>query len=121
MPYGLESTKSVRHPPSTIVNSSVIILGVLVIVGAHFTKRAFSGRLLSAFIVLTGVGAIGVGVFQETTGVTHHIVSLIAFVFAGLSAGASYRLEKPPLSYISALRGVMTLVGVSLDSKALKH
>ena len=103
------ATCQIVDPTSTIFNSSVIILGVLMIVGAYFMKRAFSSRLLSALIVLTGVGAIGVGVFPETTGVTHHIFSLIAFVFAGLSAVASYRLEKPPLSYFSALLGVMTL------------
>jgi hypothetical membrane protein len=63
---------------------------------------------------MTGLGATGVGVFPETAGVIHQIVSLITFVFAGLSAIASYRLQRPPLSYFSILLGVMTLLALGL-------
>jgi hypothetical membrane protein len=108
------TTCQILEPTSTIFNSSVIILGALLIVGAYFIKRAFHGRILPILIGLTGSGAIGVGVFPETAGMAHHIFSLIAFVFAGLSALAAYRLEKPPLSYLSALLGVMTLGALGL-------
>jgi hypothetical membrane protein len=63
---------------------------------------------------MTGLGAAGVGVFPETAGVIHQIVSLITFVFAGLSAIASYRVQKAPSSYFSILLGVMTLVALAL-------
>jgi hypothetical membrane protein len=63
---------------------------------------------------MTGVGVTGVGAFPETAGVVHHIVSLIAFLFAGLSAIASYKLQKAPSSYFSVLLGVMTLVALTL-------
>lgn len=59
--------------------------------------------------VSAALGAMGVGLFPETAGVIHSVVSLITFVFAGLSAVASYRLQKAPLSYLSILLGVVTL------------
>ncbi|UCE28501.1 MAG: hypothetical protein JSV85_04255, partial [Candidatus Bathyarchaeota archaeon] len=34
--------------------------------------------------------------------------------FAGISAIASYRLEKPPLSYLSTILGIMSLVALVL-------
>ena len=63
---------------------------------------------------MTGLGCVGVGVFPETAGVVHPIVSLITFVFAGLSAVVSYRVQRAPSSYFSILLGVMTLVALVL-------
>jgi hypothetical membrane protein len=63
---------------------------------------------------LTGIGAIGVGVFSETTLTLHWIFSLIAFLFGGLSAMASYKIEKAPENYLSAMLGILTLVALVL-------
>jgi len=108
------ATCLVAQPSSTIFNSSVTLLGLLAITASYFIKREFRSRALSFLVIMTGVGATGVGVFPETTGLIHHIVSLITFVFAGFSAIASYKLQKAPLSYFSALLGVMTLVSLVL-------
>jgi hypothetical membrane protein len=104
----------VIQPTSMIFNSSVFLLGVLAIVGAYLIWRGFRSRLLSALIVMAGLGAIGVGLFPETAGVIHSVVSLITFVFSGLSAIASYRLMKPPLSFFSILLGALTLGAMAL-------
>jgi hypothetical membrane protein len=108
------ATCLVVQPTSTIFNSSVTLLGLLAIVASYFMQRGFRSRILTAFVIMTGVGAAGVGVFPETAGVIHHVVSLITFVFAGLSAIASYKLQKAPLSYFSILLGVVTLVALAL-------
>jgi len=104
----------VVQPSSIIFNSSVFLLGLLVIVGAYFVWREFNSRIFSVLIVMAGLGAMGVGLFPETAGVIHPIVSLITFVFAGLSAIVSCRLQKAPLSYFSILLGAMTLGALSL-------
>ena len=52
--------------------------------------------------------------FPESTGVVHHIVSLIVFLFAGLSAIASYKFQRAPSSYFSVLLGVTTLAALAL-------
>ncbi|MCP8308190.1 MAG: DUF998 domain-containing protein [archaeon] len=101
-------------PTSLIFNSSVFLLGVFVVAGAYFIQRAFASRLISVLFTLTGSGAMGVGLFPETTGIMHIISALIAFGFGGLSAIVSYKLQKPPLSYFSVLLGVLSLVALAL-------
>jgi hypothetical membrane protein len=108
------ATCEVVQPTSIIFNSSVFLLGLLVIVGAYFVWRGFNSRIFSVLAVMTGLGAMGVGLFPETAGVIHDIVSVITFVFAGLSAIVSYRLQKAPLSYFSILLGAMTLGALAL-------
>jgi hypothetical membrane protein len=108
------ATCLVVQPASIIFNSSVTLLGLLSILASYFIKREFRWRTLTLLVIMTGVGVTGVGAFPETAGVVHHIVSLIAFLFAGLSAIASYKLQKAPSSYFSVLLGVMTLVALTL-------
>ncbi len=97
-----------------IFNSSVFLLGVTAVAGAYFIQRAFGSRILSVLLTLTGVGAMGVGLFPETAGAIHGVTSLITFVFGGLSAIMSYKLQKPPLSYSSVLLGALSLVALAL-------
>lgn len=107
-------TCQVVQPSSMIFNSSVFLLGLLAIFSAYLIWLGFYSRILSVLIAITGLGAMGVGLFPETAGSIHHIVSLITFVFAGLSAIVSYRLQKAPLSYFSILLGAMTLGALTL-------
>jgi len=65
-------------------------------------------------VALAGVGAMGVGVFPETTGIWHGIFSLVVFLFAGLSAIVTYRFQKKPMAYFSVILGVMTLIALFL-------
>jgi len=97
-----------------IFNSSVFLLGVTTVISAYFIQHAFDSKLLPVLLTLTGVGAMGVGLFPETFGVIHGIASLITFLFGGLSAIMSYKLQKPPLSYSSVLLGALSLVALAL-------
>ncbi len=65
-------------------------------------------------LTLTGIGAMGVGLFPENFGVIHGIASLITFLFGSLSVLMSYRLLKSPSSYLSILLGAMSLVALVL-------
>ena len=49
------------------------------------------------------------GLFPENVRPMHGVVTPIALLFGGLSAIASYNLQKPPLSYISVLLGALSL------------
>jgi hypothetical membrane protein len=102
------------QPASMIFNTSITLLGLLTIVASYFIERWSGSRVLAFFVAMVGVGATGVGVFPETAGVIHHIFSLITFVFAGLSAITSYKVQKAPSSYFSVLLGVITLVTMVL-------
>jgi hypothetical membrane protein len=97
-----------------IFNSSVFLLGLAIVAGAYFVQRAFHPLTFVILTVLAGIGAMGVGLFPENTGIAHDIVSLIVFLFGSLSAIASYKLQKPPLSYFAVMLGIMTLVALAL-------
>ncbi|HKT21585.1 MAG TPA: DUF998 domain-containing protein, partial [Nitrososphaerales archaeon] len=53
----------INQPTSMIFNSSIVVLGLLILVGAYFLQRSFRDRPATAVIALAGVGAIGVGLF----------------------------------------------------------
>jgi len=101
-------------PSALIFNSSVFLLGVLAVSGVYFIQKTFSFKLFSILAAIAGIGAMGVGLFPEDAGMIHTVFSLITFLFAGASAIASYRLEKPPLSYLSIILGTMSLVALVL-------
>ena len=101
-------------PTAFIFNSSVFLLGIFAITGAYFIQRAFGCRLLFILLTLTGLGAMGVGLFPETFGLIHGIASLITFLFGGLSAIISHKLQKPPHSYFSVLLGTLSLLALVL-------
>jgi hypothetical membrane protein len=97
-----------------VFNSSMVILGVAALIGSYFMYREFKSPVFCGFLMLTGIGALGVGLFPEDTGLPHMVASMVTFLFAGLSALASYKLQKPPLSYFSVVLGVLTLVALGL-------
>lgn len=109
------SSCQIYQPSSTIFNSSVILLGLMVLIGAYFLQRAFHWKPVTVMVALAGIGALGAGLFPETTGVLHSIFSLIVFLFAGLSAVVTARFQKKPLSYFSVVLGLLTLSALVLS------
>jgi len=109
-------------PSALIFNSSAFLLGLLLLVGAYFLQRAFHFDMLTVMVVLTAVGALGVGIFTEDFAAMHSVFSLITFVFSGLAAIFSvvcsrvhrFPLVKMPFSSISVILGLMTLGALSL-------
>jgi hypothetical membrane protein len=101
-------------PSAYIFDSTVAVLGLLVIVGAYYLQRAFAFKPATVTATLAGIGAVGVGLFPETTGVWHGIFSLIVFLFAGLSAIIGARFQRPPMFYFSIILGLGTLAALVL-------
>jgi hypothetical membrane protein len=101
-------------PSAMIFNSSVFLLGLLILIGAYFLQRAFNFKPLTILLILSAIGTIGVSVFTEHYGSIHTVVSLIAFLFGGLSCIASYKLLKLPFSVIAIILGLMTLGALGL-------
>jgi len=102
-------------PPSALLfDSSIALMGLLILLGAYFFHRAFKWTPATVILALAGIGALGVGLFPETTGIWHSIFSLVVFLFAGLSAIVTYRFQKKPMAYFSVILGVMTLIALIL-------
>jgi len=91
-------------------NLSLVLLGVTIVAGAYLIQRAFGSRLVFVLFTVTGLATMGVGLFPENVRPMHGIVTPIALLFGGLSAIASYKLQKPPLSYASVVLGALSLV-----------
>jgi hypothetical membrane protein len=102
-------------PSSTVFNSSVFLLGLLMFVGTYFLHRKFNYKLLTGLLILAAIGAMGVGVFTENSPApAHSVVSLIAFLFGGLSAITSFKLLKMPFSVVAVILGLVTLCALGL-------
>jgi len=109
-------------PSALIFNSSAFLLGLLLLIGAYFLQRGFHFEMLTLMVVLTAVGAMGVGVFTEDFATIHSVFSLITFVFSGLAAIFSvvcsrvhrFPLVRMPFSAISIVLGLMALGALGL-------
>ena len=98
-----------------IFNSSITLLGLLVLVNAYFIQRAFKWRPGTAMIALAGVGQVGVGSFPEGSPyMLHSIFSLVTFLFIGLAAILMARWQRAPMSFFSIALGAITLVSMLL-------
>ena len=97
-----------------IFNSSIFLLGLLTVISAYLIQRTFDYKIFSTFLVLTGIGAMGVGLFPESFGILHTIPSFITFFFGALSTIASYKLQKRPLSYLAIILGLLSLLALIL-------
>jgi hypothetical membrane protein len=78
-------TYYVCSPLHTVFNVSIIVFGLCLVVGAILSSAAFPRRRLSAvglaFLVLSGIGAIGVGLAPEdVNGNIHGISGILAFL-----------------------------------------
>jgi hypothetical membrane protein len=101
-------------PAAGIFNISIVLLGAAGILASYLIQRASHQSIPPALFLIAGAGAVGVGVFPETMGVIHLIVSVITFLFGGLAAIAAYRFEQKPLNYLSVLLGALALVSLGL-------
>jgi hypothetical membrane protein len=107
---------------SIIFNSSVFLMGLLLISGAYFLHRAFGFTMLTVTFVLTAIGAMGVGIFTLDAGIIHSVTALIFFLFSGLSAIFAvicsyvhgFKLMKMPFSALAVILGLTELGGVVL-------
>ena len=107
-------TSCTSVPSAYLFDASVALLGVLVIIGAYYLHRAYRWMPATAMILLTGVGALGVGLFPETTGIWHIVFSDMTFLFISLAAIVTARFQKKPMLYFSVILGLVTFAAMFL-------
>jgi hypothetical membrane protein len=96
-----------------LFNASTVVFGGFVLIGSLVGRRTL-GTGLTTSLAVTGVCAVGVGLFPETTGAPHSIFALVMLVLGAVSAILSYRVLRPPLSYFSVGLGIFALVALLL-------
>ncbi|MFX1580048.1 MAG: DUF998 domain-containing protein [Promethearchaeota archaeon] len=97
-------------PTALIYNLSVFLLGVFMVVGAFFLYKSSEKRLLPSLLTISGIGAMGVGVFPGYMQPMHSIATMLAIMFGAFSAMASYTHQNKPMSIVSLVLGFMSLV-----------
>ncbi len=102
------------HPSSEIFNATTALLGLILILSAYYFWKGSGSGAYPLFVALAGVGALGVGVFNESYGEVHVFFSALTFVSAGIQALLVYRVASAPFYHFSAFAGVVTLVATLL-------
>jgi hypothetical membrane protein len=103
-------------PSALIFNSSAFLLGLLLLIGTYILRHVPDFKTVNILLVLTALGAMGIGIFTKNYRIAHGGVATMAFFFAGLTAITSSKVLKKPLSLISIILGVMTLAALALFS-----
>ncbi len=99
---------------AVLFNASVFLVGALSALAAYLLHRTHGNLGITGLLLLSGVGAMGVGIFPETVPGPHRVSALVAFLFGGLAAIAVYRLEPFPLNVLSIVLGALGLVSLGL-------
>jgi hypothetical membrane protein len=105
------TTDCVVHQPSaTIFDTTVFLLGLMLLAGTIFVYR---GTRKKPYFIVTSVADIAillVGVFPENTGWIHAGISIILFLFIGVSLILAYTIVKGGVfKYLAVAFGVLTL------------
>ena len=99
---------------AVLFNVTLLAVGVLNLAGGYFFYRQHRSVAVFVPFVLAAIGAIGAGIFPLSTGTTHSLFALVAFVFFNVEAIATAFVVPPIMSVISALAGIVGLVYVVL-------
>lgn len=99
----------ITQPSATIFNFSMMIVGILILLGTYFLFMALNDKIATILIGLLGLGALGVGIFPGNVNPQHPLFALTTFISGGLSAIYSYRLINSPFKYLSVLFGITGL------------
>jgi len=97
-------------PTASIYNLSVFILGAFLVVGAFFLFKSTNRKLLPVLLTISGIGAMGVGVFPANLQPMHSIATLLAILFGSFAAIGSYTYQSKPMSILAVVLGLMSLV-----------
>ena len=93
-----------------IFNISTIVLGLTVAFASYLLYLKNKDILFSSLLLICGVGAAGVGVFPTNMQPLHGVFQVFALWFGAFSAILSFRKQEAPLSYISAVLGIVSFV-----------
>lgn len=102
-------------PSAPFFNLSVIVFGLLALVGGVISREDRGLRHIPWLLMVSGVGAIILGVFPMTVWGLHRLGTFLAFIFAGAAAVRSYWVLSGPLRYISLVLGIISFLAMVLS------
>jgi hypothetical membrane protein len=99
------------EPSAMIFNTSVVLFGLLGVLAVYLILKSGGCRLFSLCLLISSIGAIGVGLCPEYTGSIHLFFASTTFLFGSLATIFSYRLGlNIPMVIISMVLGIISLI-----------
>jgi len=100
----------VHEPSSTLFNTTMMVTGLLLLVGVYFLHRAWQRRDLTIPFALFGLAVFFVGLFPGYRMPWHGLAAMVAFISGGLTLVLAARVVTRPFAYLSAALGVLSLL-----------
>jgi hypothetical membrane protein len=101
-------------PSLEIFTFAAIVFGLITLVGAILLRHQIPRSYLWIMMLISGIGAIGVGIFNEHMTDLHATFALMAFLFGNLAAIYSYTLIHRPFALVFVILGVIGIVALLL-------
>jgi len=99
----------ITQPSATIFNSTMILTGIMVLIGAYCVFLIYRKLIFNITFGLFGLGVLGVGLFPGNVAVLHLVFALTTFISGGIAAITSSKILDAPFKYISIGFGVISL------------
>lgn len=101
--------------PRIVFTAALVAFGLLILWASSLLRERDRSSRLWLMLTLSGIGAIGVGVFDmDSFRELHGLSALVAFLFGNLAAVYSRRSVRPPLSQLFVLLGMTGLAALVL-------
>lgn len=100
----------IRQPSAAIFDTSLIISGIMILMGAYFLYQSLKKKLLIIALSVLGIGCFGVGVLPAYHAAIHPLIALIAFLGGGISAIVSSKNTTSPFSWLALCLGMISLL-----------
>jgi len=99
-----------RQISASIFDYTMIVAGLMVIVGTWFVNKIFKKYLLTIPMALLGVGLTCFGIFPGKILPMHDTFAIVVFLCGSMSAIVSFKIVDTPLKYIFACFGIIALI-----------
>jgi hypothetical membrane protein len=100
--------------PRVLFTVALVVFGLMALMASSLFRKRDPKSRLWLLLSISGIGAIGVGIFDmENFRELHGLSALLAFLFGNLSAIYSSKMVRPPMSYLFILLGMIGLVGLA--------
>jgi hypothetical membrane protein len=101
--------------PRVVFTIALQAFGLLVLTAAWQLREKDRGSKLWIMLMVSAIGAIGVGTFDmDDYSALHGLSALLAFLFGNLAAVYSSKMALPPVSHLFVVLGVLGLAALAL-------
>jgi hypothetical membrane protein len=103
------------QPSAIFFNFPVIIFGLFGLMSGLILREEKEWIYIPWLLVISGVGAIMLGVFPETVWGLHKLGAFMAFIFAAAAAVNAFWVFSGPSRYISVVLGAISFLAMMLS------